>query len=249
MTKIDLYRTTLKSMPDWDEYLLEHSGLPGPRANLELAQAVAQVGDATLFRRYLALDPERAPTNTPLVFLAVCGVLGLGRLLSEGHLEVLPELRRLASDPRWRIREAVAMALQAWGDADLGGLLAAMRLWSQGNPLEQRAAVAALAEPRLLRQAGQVLQVLEILDAITLSVEKQGDRASEEFRVLRQGLGYCWSVVVAALPDPGMRRMERWFQSEDPDVCWIMRENLTKKRLARLDPDWVLRARAALAAG
>jgi hypothetical protein len=249
MTKIELYRTTLQGMPDWDEYLLEHSGLPGPRANLELAQAAAQEGDTALFRRYLAFGPERAPTNTPLVFLAVCGVLGLGRLLAEGDREVLPELRRLASDPRWRIREAVAMALQAWGDADLDGLLDAMRPWSQGNPLEQRAAAAALAEPRLLREAGQVLEVLDILDAITLSVEQQGQRASDEFRVLRQGLGYCWSVVVAALPDPGMRRMERWFSSPDPDVRWILRENLGKKRLSRLDPAWVLRAQAALASG
>ncbi|HNS51841.1 MAG TPA: HEAT repeat domain-containing protein [Anaerolineae bacterium] len=173
MTKIDLYRIALKSMLDWDEYLLEHSGLPEPRANLELAQAVAQEGDVTLFRRYLALDPERAPTNTPHVFLVVCGALGLGRLLSEGNREVLPELRCLASDPRWRIREAVAMALQAWGDADLSELLAAMRLWSPGNPLEQRAAAAALAEPRLLRQVGQVLEVLDILDSITLSVESR----------------------------------------------------------------------------
>jgi hypothetical protein len=249
MNKIEIYRATLKSTPNWDDYLLEHSGLPGPRGNLELAQAVAQEGDAALFRRYLAFGPEQAPTTTPLAFLAVCGVLGLGRLLAEGEREILPELRRLASDPRWRIREAVAMALQAWGDADLNGLLDAMRLWGQGNPLEQRAAAAALAEPRLLREAGHGLEVLDILDSITLSVEQQAGRAGDEFRVLRQGLGYCWSVVIAALPDPGLRRMERWLSSRDPDVRWIMRENLTKKRLARLDPGWVLRAQAALAAG
>ena len=50
----------------------------------------------------------------------------------------LQTLRTLASDPRWRIREAVAMALQRWGDADMAGLLAAMADWAAGNPLEQR---------------------------------------------------------------------------------------------------------------
>ena len=42
------------------------------------------------------------------------------------------------------------MALQRWGDADMDGLLAAMTDWAAGNPWEQRAAAAALCEPRLL---------------------------------------------------------------------------------------------------
>ena len=248
MSKADQYREALRAGTDWDGYLLEHSGLPGPRANLELAHAVALEGDAPLFRRYLAFGADCAPTNTPQVFLAVCGVLGLGRLLSEGETEHLPELRQLASDPRWRIREAVAMALQSWGDSDMAGLLDAMDSWSQGNPLEQRAAAAALAEPRLLTGAGHARRVLDILDSITGSLAAQPDRSSEAFRVLRQGLGYCWSVAVVALPAVGTRMMERWFQSQDPDVRWIMRENLTKKRLYRMDPDWVRQWQAALEA-
>jgi hypothetical protein len=43
-------------------------------------------------------------------------------------------LRTLAADPRWRIREGVAMALQRWGDADMDGLLAEMAVWATGNP-------------------------------------------------------------------------------------------------------------------
>jgi hypothetical protein len=62
----------------------------------------------------------------------------------------LQTLRRFAGDPRWRAREAVAMALQRWGDADPEALLSAMAEWSRGSPWEQRAAVAALCEPRLL---------------------------------------------------------------------------------------------------
>ena len=46
------------------------------------------------------------------------------------------------------------MALQRWGDADMAGLLAAMTDWAAGNPLEQRAAAAALCEPRLLTSTG-----------------------------------------------------------------------------------------------
>src|SRR5512139_2144595 len=110
--KSDEYRTKLRSLEDWDAYLLENSGLPGPRGNLELAQVVADEGDLQLFQRYLTYTADRAPINSPYEFLAFCGAVGLGRLLAEGDASQLIPLRRLASDPRWRMREGVAMALQ-----------------------------------------------------------------------------------------------------------------------------------------
>jgi hypothetical protein len=239
LPKTAQYREKLSAVDDWDSYLLENSGLPGPRGNIELAQAVADEGDEKLFRRYLMYDAERAPANSSQEFLAFCGVLGLGRLLAEGSRELLAELRRHASDPRWRTREAVAMALQRWGRADMDALLAEMTTWAAGNWLEKRAAAAALCEPDLLRERRHVERVLQLLDSITASVEKARERTGEEFKALRKGLGYCWSVAVAAHPAHGKKAMERWFRSDDKDVCWIMRENLKKKRLARVDPTWV----------
>ena len=85
------------------------------------------------------------------------------------------------------------------------------------------------------------VRVVDIPDAITTSAVSRGERKSEELRRLSQELGYCWSVAVGALPEVGRGRMERWLRSSDPDVRWIMRENLRKKRLARLDPEWVRR--------
>ena len=81
--------------------------------------------------------------------------------------------------------------------------------------------------------------VLRILDEITASLEHVGDRKGDAFQALRKGMGYCWSVAVAALPEAGKERMERWFVSDDRDVRWIMRQNLRKKRLARMDVEWV----------
>ena len=81
--------------------------------------------------------------------------------------------------------------------------------------------------------------MLCILDEITASVPHATDRKSDAFKTLRQGLGYCWSVAVAALPDTGKPLMERWLASSDPDVRWIMRENLKKNRLLRMDAAWV----------
>jgi len=244
--KTDRYRHTLRTLPDWDAYLLAESGLPGPRGNLELLQAVADEGDAALFQRYLSFDPDQAPANSPHVFLAMCGVVGLGRLLAEGQTDTLETLRRYASDPRWRIREAVAMALQRLGDHDMGALLRSTKEWSKGGPLEQRAAAAAVCEPRLLREARYARRVLRLLDRITTSVSRVSDRKSGDFKVLRQALGYCWSVAVAALPADGKRMMAQWFSSHDRDVIWIMKENLKKDRLMRMDAEWTTTWRTRL---
>jgi hypothetical protein len=246
MGKVEEYRRTLRELEDWDPFLLRESGLPGPRGNIELGRAVAEEGDEELFQRYLSFDADVAPVNSPQEFLAFCGVLGLGRLVSEGRTELLGTLREFASDPRWRTREAVAMALQRLGDADMDLLLDEMEGWSQGSLLERRAAAAGLCEPRLLKEPAHVGRVLKLLDVITASIVDVEDRRSEQFLALRKGLGYCWSVAVAALPDEGRKTMERWFSSDDKDVRWIMKENLKKKRLERMDAEWVERAKADL---
>ena len=239
MPKPDQYRVTLRSLADWDAYLLAESGLPGPRGNIELGQAVADEGNLALFQRYTAYSADLAPVNSPYEFLAFCGVLGLGRLLAEGRVELLPSLRAHASDPRWRVREGVAMALQRWGDQNMDALIDALQDWSRGTLLEQRAAAAAVCEPRLLRQPEQAAAVLHILDEITARIVRRLDRRDPDFLALKKGLGYCWSVAAAALPAQGKPLMEKWLVSPDKDIQWIMRENLKKNRLVRVDAEWV----------
>jgi len=123
MNKTDRYRETLKSVADWEDYLMSESNLPGPRGNLELVAAVVQAHK----------ENARAPENTPEAFLCVCGVAGLGKLLAEGRFEFLSELRQYAGDPRWRIREAVVMALERLGRVGMDRLLEEMEVWSQGS--------------------------------------------------------------------------------------------------------------------
>jgi hypothetical protein len=239
MNKADTYRQILHALPDWTPYLLQESGLPGPRGNLELAQVVADEGSRELFEYFLAYTPDLAPTNDPHEFLAFCGVVGLGRLLAEGDMQILGRLRLFASDPRWRLREAVAMALQRLGKVDMPLLLAAMEDWSTGNWLEKRAAAAALAEPALLHRETDAVYALQILDRITASMENSIAAGSTDFKVLQQGLGYCWSVVVVAAPREGKRMLEKWLACPDPAIRRLMQVNLKKNRLIRLDPAWV----------
>jgi hypothetical protein len=250
MTKRDVYRLELLEQADWGAYLRANSGLPGPRANLELAHAASQAGRSDQFEAWLAIPLQEAPENTPGVFLVVCGVLGLGELLARGETNRLATLRHLADDPRWRVRESVAMALQRWGQVDLPKLLHAMQAWVQTGPpvslLACRAAAAALCEPALLVEPAHAAQVLALLDVITAILFHTTDRRSEPFRVLRKGLGYCWSVAIVANPNAGKARFEAWLANPDPDLRWMLRENLKKARLSRMDPAWVGACRAIL---
>jgi len=150
--------------------------------------------------------------------LPLCGVVGLGRLLAEGNVAILPELRQQANDPRWRVREGVAMALQRWGDADMGALVKAMKAWASGAWLEQRAVAAGLCEPRLLADGKNAKAVLKLLDGITRAVAQANPaaRKGNDFKALRQGLAYCWSVAVAAAPAEGKTAMEKWLANRTP---------------------------------
>ncbi len=246
MTKGDEYRRKLLSLSDWTPYLLRESGLPGPRANLELAQAAAELADKHRIAELLSRSNEAALEDSPRLFLFICGLVALGKHGDPRDARAVARLRQYASDPRWRVREALAMALQSMGDRDLQGLVIAMRRWRRGSWLEKRAVAAALAEPRLLRDVKVASQVLQMFDAITSEIEADDAPASEEFRICRQTMGYAWSVAVAALPALGKALMEKWFKSRDPNVHWVMRENLKKSRLSRMDAGWVKRWSSAL---
>lgn len=235
MSKLNDYRQALKELDDWVPFLMKNSGLPGPRGNLELAHAVAEEGRKQQFEHFLSFQAEE---NTPEVFLVFCGVVGMGKMaVSEPKL--FDRLRGYASDPRWRIREAVATGLQLAGDQDMDLVLKEMQKWSKGNWYEKRAAAATLAEPRLLKQPKHARNTLQILNQITNSMEKANGAKDQSFKILRQGMGYCWSVAIAALPEAGKPMMEKWLSSSDQDIRWIMKENFKKNRLIKLDANWV----------
>ena len=101
----------------------------------------------------------------------------------------------------------------------------------------QRAAAAGVCEPRLLSGEGATV-ALHVCATVTASLAERPEmeRRTDAVRTLRQALGYCWSVAVAAAPDQGLPTFLALSQSPDPDVAWIVRENLKKKRLQKALP-------------
>lgn len=227
MTRIDEYRSDLGRLDRaaWPGYLDKHSNLPGPRGNIELAMAFAELAD-------LALDDELIRSGDE--YRTFCGVLGLGATAADPDVQA--RLRQLATDERWRIREAVAMALQHFGDLNLPALEMLVLDWATDpHPLVQRAAAAGICEPRLLVGPAAAAVAIEVCRRTTsaLAARPAEIRRDTDVRSLRQALGYCWSVAIAA--DPGQGLPAFWaLDDQDPDIAWIVRENLKKARLTRL---------------
>lgn len=209
----------------WPAFVTAHSGLPGPRANLPLMQAAASAANAE------ALD---ALLDDGSEYPVMCAAAAAGRRADDAHF--LETARALAADDRWRVREGVAIGLQLLGDTDPQTLARIVRAWvDDPDPLVQRAAVAAICEPRLLRTSEAAATAIAVCGGATerlAALPREQSRQSEA-RTLRQALGYAWSVAVAADPAAGLEAFGD-LDVTAPDVDWIVRQNRRKKRLATL---------------
>ena len=226
------YLAVLSDLPSdrWDAYLTENSGLPGPRANLALADAFAAIASREVVVEHANASDE---------YLRFCGTQGLGMALAADprDVELSAMLQERATDESWRVREAAARGLQFVGDARPELLCSLAAQWMRdANPYVRRAAVAALCEPRLLTSEAvwQCALMSCIVATASIATASTTTRSDPGLRNLRQALGYCWSVVVAAAPERGLVEFERLRASDDPDVQWIVRANLAKARLGRL---------------
>ncbi len=230
-------------------YLVLNSSLPSPRGNLELARAFADLVKHYATREQEKLhslctgmseiSAEEAPVNDPKEFAAFCGTVGLGSLSATTHefQETMTALQTLANDPRWRIRESVAWALQTLLEERRQETLKELEGWiKKENWLEMRAVAAAVAEPPLLKDEKTARSALELHKNILRQVFKTTKRRSAEFRTLRKGLAYTLSVVIQAAPEEGFRYLSQLAESRDPDVLWIVKQNLKKKRLTKNFP-------------
>jgi hypothetical protein len=225
------YRAVLSALPAEEvaPYLSARSNLPGPRANLTLIDAAADV-----LPRDLALELAGSADE----FLACCGAATLGRLVLEEPSagEPIDLLTAHCADRRWRVREACAIAAQRIGDASPQRLRDLVEAWTgSSEPLVVRAGIAAICEPRLLSDPATADAALAACQRATalLVATPPARRRDDDVRTLRKGLGYCWSVAVAASGQPGLALFCA-LPGDDPDVAWVVRENRKKRRLAAL---------------
>ncbi len=230
-------------------YLREQSRLPGSRANLELVSDVSnllaaivseQPDEVRKLLHYLVVDEEKGvASNTPDEFIVLCGVVAFGAcaaVRSAWRGEIFALLGEFASSSAWRVREGVAIAFQRLlpvvPEETVEYL---MELATKGNCFQQRASIAAIAEPPLLHTPAMIDAALAIQQLVLerLHAMPVTERKREDVRALRQALGYTVSVVVAATPERGFALMRECATWGDADINWVLRENLKKKRLAK----------------
>jgi hypothetical protein len=234
------------------KFLASNSNLPGPRGNLELAEAFADVVAA-----YAGREPEKlwnlclkltqfslidAPVNNPKEFLVFCGARGVGALgTSQAFFQkAIVRLKELATDPRWRTREGVAMAIQGMIEKQPQKTLKEIEGWIEtDNWLVMRAVAAGVAEPPLLKDKQTAKSAFELHKRIFAKIVAAQERKSSEFKTLKQGLGYSLSVIVCAVPREGFEYMRQLAGTQDADILWIVKENLKKNRLLKNFPEEV----------
>jgi hypothetical protein len=230
-----------------EDYLVASSGLPGPQLNLPLLGEVADAAVRddlveTLLPGWLALTPDQAPGDQPRVVLPCAAAVAYGELEAnrpDRLEEVDDRLYLAASDPRWRVREAVTLGLQRMLRKDWDDTVAILLGWAEDEDLlVVRAAAAAVAEPPLLKRHKHARSALEIQHRAVdrLHAVPAAQRRTEPVQVLRQALGFTVGVAVAAAGDFGL--LHAMVATNDPDLAWVVRENLKKARL-RAFPDEV----------
>jgi hypothetical protein len=220
-----------------ESFLAEHSNLPGPRANLALAAAVADLLPAggldwavATVKTWSAIGPDRAKGNDPETILPFVAAQAAGELWVQSDARQQAALDTVlhdaANDSRWRVREGAAMALQRIGTTDFEALQVLLGRWADRSTLlEWRATVAGLAEPALIRPSGRAAYgfgvAMQAFDAL-MSVPTP-NRKADDAQALRKSLGYALSVFLAADPS-GFSRLEEMARVNDKDATWIVRE-------------------------
>jgi hypothetical protein len=234
-------------------YLVAQSNLPGPRANLELVKAFAELVEDfskhnseklwLLNLEFIKISATAAPTNDPGEFVPFCGANGIGAIGAADfqYFELaLSILKMLANDPRWRLREAVCFGLQRLLAKRNLDTLNRLEGWIiDGTLLELRAVAVAVAEPVLLKNMQIANRALDFHQQILKRIQSIANRKLENFRILRQALGFTLSVVICGIPEAGFELLQNLVTSNDPDLLWIVKENLNKHRLIKNFPDEV----------
>lgn len=221
------------------DYLIKNSRLPGPRANLELLYAFTQ--EASEQEIMDSLNVDKVIENSPEEFVLTCGVAASIYHASKTYGRVEFDYQKYANHWSWRVREGVCIGFQR-SKAFLtpNQMVLDLQILSQGTPLEVRTYIATLCEPCLLNNYIDANWLLSELYTITLGHFDHNDRIEEPLKVLKKALAYCWSVALCGDSAKGTAFEKLLKHKSSKHIQWIMKENLKKKRLEKLDKDWVI---------
>jgi hypothetical protein len=200
----------------------------------------------------VAIPPDTAPGATALEFLPLCGVLGLGaRAADDPKIEtrVLATLHDAAEDPRFRVRDAVPLALARIGERAGDALVSELASWMDGYH-HAAAVILALADQRWLSVLGDGTEAIARLDEAYLLAKNAPSSALRwpGFKALVEALGKAPGILAARFGVPVFDRLVAWSDTSMPELRGAIEQNLKSNKLAGRFADEIKRVHAAIAA-
>ncbi len=235
-------------------YLTAEGGLPGadPELTGAFTGVVREFAAADPDDRRLLWDlcimladipPEGAPASDLHELLISCGIRGIGTIGSLSPACAEPALTRLAeasADPRQRIREAAGMGVRDILSRQRDTVIPELARWVEGGSwLTMRAAIMGIVEPDLLGEPDIPTAAFHLHRKVLIRIYTARERQSEAFGALRMTLGSTLAPVIAALPGIGFEYLRQLATLDDPDIRWIVRENLRESGLQKRYPETV----------
>jgi hypothetical protein len=220
------------------------SGLPGTRANMGLANAFAsdlaargKKADALAFKM-ATLAPDVAPGASEREFLPVCGVLAVGaRAAADKSIrqQALAVLHDAAEDPRFRVRDAVPLALARIGEKMGDDLTYDLETWMNGY-FQAAAVLLALEHREFLSTLKVQYGVINRLhDAFALACNAPRSAARYPgFKALMEALGHAPAAISMVFGIYVVDRLVMWSEVQIPEMREIIRQNMRDKRLQRM---------------
>ncbi|WP_066504157.1 hypothetical protein [Abyssisolibacter fermentans] len=245
--KVEFYLDNNR-LSEIQEFLIENSNLPGRRANLELAKAFGDYFEGKviddelwdMLHSFSSINNCDAPTNDPKEFLPFCALQAFGSIYlyldKQKRAIIFSLLKNSMNDPRWRIREAVAMSFQRIAEKDFQVIRELISFsYKDSNFLEKRAFACALAHPPILSKKENVLFCLHISEEILKDINNLNptDYRNESFKILQKGMEYAISVFVAELPTEGFNMMKNYAMIDNEIIKKIIKSNINKNRLRK----------------
>ena len=225
------------------DFLIANSGLPGPRGNLTLAAEASRLiaRDWIAKRGFLKCLIVGWSTSGDeyLMFVAHSAI---GHILSSNSGEedwAVPILYEANFSKLWRAREGVTFALEALLENRADLALRLIEEWCKSqDPIVVRNSIVALAHPTQLRRNRVQLDALERYNGIGMEMVAKPKNAGDDVKMLAKSLGFTLSVAAEADEDY-LAQFEKWIDGNVKVWRTIIRENLTKARIAKKYPESV----------
>jgi len=232
------------------------SGLPGPRANDQLAWAVGEEvaragsrGDG-LISELCAMNASRAPAGTDGEFLPIVGAACIGaRLAVAPDAELVERLRDLAEDSRHRVREGVCRALVEASRARGDELADRLSAWTDSY-LGAAVVLEALTARLWLDRSKSATAVLSRMEEAFELAERasRADQRSQGYRLLVQSLAEAPARLLDRFPAPTLAWIEGKAATSDVALREALSDLLRNARSRGHGPGTLEKAEQALSA-